>query len=389
MTPERWRQVEELYHAVLESDGQTRDVLLASAETDVRREVEGLLAQEGSLPGTSEPLLPSHTVIAPGLQVGPYQVESLLGKGGMGHVYRALDTRLGRAVAIKASHEPLNPRFEREARAISALNHPNICTLYDVGPDYLVMELCEGETLAAALKRGALPLPLCLDIAVQVAEAMRAAHSKGIIHRDIKPDNIFLSVSGQVKIMDFGLALLLERSRLTVSGTILGTPSYMSPEQARSQPTDRRTDVWALGVVLFEMVAGQRPFIGRDVSTVLARILHDRPPALSRGKERVPPFLQHVVEKMLAKNPGERYQHMDDLVVDLRGLRREMPDSASQPPAMAASAVAGSTNPETEPTITLVQASERAGNQEINHVKAIAGAAALVALAALAWWRWG
>ena len=210
MTPERVRQIEELYHAAREDRA-----VLAKADPDLRREVESLLAQDSSKTGMLDQpawagaagltnIDATATTITPGTQLGPYKIEGPLGAGGMGEVFRAVDTRLGRAVAIKITDKQFIARFEREARAISALNHPNICTLHDVGPNYLVMELCEGETLAARLKRGKLSLEDTLRYGVQIADALAAAHAKGIVHRDLKPGNIMVTKSG-VKVLDFGL----------------------------------------------------------------------------------------------------------------------------------------------------------------------------------------
>ncbi len=198
----------------------------------------------------------------------------------MGEVFRARDTRLGREVAIKVAHEEFSGRFLREARAISSLNHPNICTLYDVGPDYLVMELIEGES-----PKGPLPLEEALRFASQVADALDAAHEKGIIHRDLKPGNIKVKPDGTVKVLDFGLAKTLELTSgdpetsptmsvsLTRAGLIMGTAAYMSPEQASGRSVDKRADIWAFGVVLYEMLTGRRPFRGEDTPQILASVM--------------------------------------------------------------------------------------------------------------------
>src|SRR6266498_5014768 len=219
-----------------------------------------------------------------GNRLGPYEILALIGAGGMGEVYKALDTRLDRIVAIKVSKEQFSERFEREARAIAALNHPNICTLHDVGPNYLVMEYIEGATLA-----GSIPMAEALPIARQIAEALEAAHEKGFIHRDLKPANIKLTADGMVKVLDFGLAKAFDTEprnpssdpanspTLTISATragmILGTAGYMSPEQARGVPVDKRADIWAYGVVLYEMLTGREMFSGETVSDALAAVL--------------------------------------------------------------------------------------------------------------------
>src|SRR5579863_4707824 len=248
-----------------------------------------------------------------GDKLGPYEIVALIGRGGMGEVYRGTDTRLGRPVAIKVSQREFSDRFEREAQAISALNHPNICTLYDVGPNYLVMEFVEGEMLSTIIGRGPLPLDKALSYAIQIAGAVAAAHQKGVIHRDLKPGNVIVTPSG-VKVLDFGLAkfgtpgkpgqssesianianmpTMLE-SR-TGAGTILGTLHYMAPEQVEGKETDERSDIFSFGAVVYEMVTGQRPFSGDSHAAVMAALLKDqtapmnsRQPATPRALERV------------------------------------------------------------------------------------------------------
>src|SRR5438128_1868558 len=220
--------------------------------------------------------------LSAGTRLGPYEILSLIGAGGMGEVYKARDTRLDRIVAIKVSKEQFSERFEREARAVAALNHPNICALYDVGPNYLVMEYVEGPTLA-----GPIALVEALPIARQIAEALEAAHEKGFIHRDLKPANIKLTTGGKVKVLDFGLAKAFDTDSrisdpansptLTISATragmILGTAGYMSPEQARGVPVDKRADIWAYGVVLYEVLTGREMFCGETISDSLAAVL--------------------------------------------------------------------------------------------------------------------
>jgi serine/threonine protein kinase len=207
---------------------------------------------------------------AAGTQFGPYRIESTLGAGGMGQVYRALDTRLHRFVALKIAHEAFDERFEREARAIAQLNHPHICTLYDVGPDYLVMEVVEGQTLAALLARGALPLDIVLRYGAQMADALAAAHAKGIVHRDLKPGNVMLTKSG-VKVLDFGLAKTETDQTVTQTQGLLGTPAYMAPEQREGRAADARTDIYALGLVLREMGTGKK---SEDLQGLPAQFVH-------------------------------------------------------------------------------------------------------------------
>jgi serine/threonine protein kinase len=211
--------------------------------------------------------------LKPGAKLGPYEIVSAIGKGGMGEVWKARDPRLGREVAIKVSAQQFTDRFEREARAIAALNHSNICTLYDVGPNYLVMEFVAGPTLAERIAQGPIPLEEALPIAKQIADALEAAHEKGIVHRDLKPANVKIRPDGSVKVLDFGLAKSAEYAEVTadsptmmsVPGMILGTAGYMAPEQARGKKVDKRADIWAYGVVLYEMVTGKRLFEGETV----------------------------------------------------------------------------------------------------------------------------
>src|SRR5689334_789310 len=222
--------------------------------------------------------------IESGTRLGPYEVIALIGAGGMGEVYKAQDTRLDRFVAVKVSKEEFSERFSREARSVAALNHPNICALYDVGPNYLVMEFVEGQNLAG---------PLLLDTAVnyarQIAEALEAAHEKGIVHRDLKPANIKVTPAGSIKVLDFGLAKALSEDpvsgsmqdsptlsmAMTRAGMILGTAAYMSPEQAKGKPADRRADIWAFGVVLYEMLVGRQAFTGDTAAETLASVLKE------------------------------------------------------------------------------------------------------------------
>jgi serine/threonine-protein kinase len=219
-----------------------------------------------------------------GETIAHYRITAKLGEGGMGEVYRAHDPRLGRDVAIKFSREQFSERFEREARSIAALNHPNICHLYDVGPNYLVMELIEGEPL-----KGPLPIDTALKYAAQIADALEAAHERGIIHRDLKPANILITSGGVVKVLDFGLAKAAETpaSDPTISptitmsptraGMILGTAAYMAPEQARGKSVDKRADIWAFGCVVFEMLTGRQAFHGETTSDLLAAVIKEQP----------------------------------------------------------------------------------------------------------------
>ena len=254
--------------------------------------------------------------LAIGVRLGPYEIESAIGAGAMGEVYRARDTRLDRIVAIKQLTPEHRERFEREARAIAALNHPHICQVYDVGPDYLVLEYLEGEPL-----RGPLPADEVVRVAMQIAGALQAAHERGVLHRDLKPANIMLTPGGTAKLLDFGVAKQLERApdaTETLPGTLLGTPAYMSPEQIGGQPLDARSDVFSFGAVLYEVLSGRRPFAGETTSQVIAAILRDEPPPLA-----APPALDAVVRRCLAKPPAARYQSMADVRAALEATSRE------------------------------------------------------------------
>jgi serine/threonine protein kinase len=258
---------------------------------------------------------------SPGDKLGPYEILALIGKGGMGEVFRARDPRLNRDVAIKVSAERFSERFEREARAIAALNHPDVCHLYDIGPDYLVMELVEGPALAEKLKQGALPLEESLNIARQIADALEAAHEKGITHRDLKPGNVKVKSDGTVKVLDFGLAKIggtptpqtdnsptLNTGR-TEAGVILGTAAYMSPEQAKGSPVDHRADIYAFGAVLYEMVTGQRLHEGGTTTELLASVIKDQP-----QWDKVPPQIRKLLRQCLEKDPQKRLRHIGDVM---------------------------------------------------------------------------
>jgi tetratricopeptide (TPR) repeat protein len=291
MSAERFRQIAELYHAAREGTAGERAALLEQADPALRREVESLLAQPDSGELPDRPVIEnlpelledaSVTVLALGACLGPYRIESKLGEGGMGEVFRAVDTRLGRAVAIKVSHEQFSDRFEREARAISSLNHPNVCTLYDIGPNYLVMELVEGETIAARLKSGPLPSKTALLYASQIVAALVEAHARGIVHRDLKPGNIMVGKSG-IKVLDFGLAKSGQDETVTASHMIMGTPAYMAPEQRQGKTADARSDIYSFGCVLYEMLtraglsSGRRRIASRKLERIVSRCLEEDP----------------------------------------------------------------------------------------------------------------
>ena len=273
--------------------------------------------------------------LSTGDKLGPYEIVSPIGEGGMGEVYKARDTRLERTVAIKvlpehiAKREDLRARFEREARAVASLNHPNICTLYDIGSQdghgYMIMEYMEGETLAARIAKGAIPLDQALKYAAQIADALDRAHRAGVTHRDVKPPNIMLTRDG-VKVLDFGLAKATATlgseektlvAGLTTEGTILGTPQYMAPEQFSGKEADARVDIWAFGAVLYEMVTGQKAFQGKDYQSLLGAILATDPPPMS-VKPFTPAWLERMVRRCLTKDPEDRWQSMRDIVLELR-----------------------------------------------------------------------
>jgi serine/threonine protein kinase len=266
--------------------------------------------------------------LRPNERLGPYEILEPIGKGGMGEVYRARDPRMGRDVAIKVSAERFSERFSREVHAIASLNHPNVCTLHDVGPDYLVMELIEGPTLADRIAEGPIPLDEALPIARQICDALEAAHEKGIIHRDLKPGNIKLTLDGTVKVLDFGLAKVGDTPTVqsedsptltmppTQAGVILGTAAYMSPEQARGKPIDKRTDIWAFGVVFHEMLTGRRLFHGEDLTDTIAAVVREQ-----ADVSDAPALVRHVLEKCLEKDPRKRLRDISGVSLLLESSR--------------------------------------------------------------------
>ena len=262
-----------------------------------------------------------------GETIGSYHITAKLGEGGMGEVYRATDTRLGREVAIKVAKEQFSERFEREARAIAALNHPNICQLYDVGPNYLVMELVEGTPL-----KGPLPLDKAIEYAGQILDALDAAHKKGITHRDLKPANILVTKQG-IKLLDFGLAKQTDPLKetdvtraLTGQGQILGTLQYMSPEQLQGKEVDARSDLFSFGCVLYEMLTGKRAFEGESPASVIAAILEREPAALEVARP-----LDRVIRRSLAKDPDQRFQTARDLKAALSWALEQRPPQLNAP----------------------------------------------------------
>jgi tetratricopeptide (TPR) repeat protein len=339
--PERWQRIESLLDEMFERPAGERRAFLDEAcagDPEIRAHLEALLKADEEAEGFLA--TPAHEAAAAlltdtageaalfvGLELGPYRMLREIGAGGMGVVYEAEDSRLRRRVAIKlllpenSRDRAAKERFLREARAASALDDPNICTIHDVGEHdgrlYIVMAYYEGETLKERLARGPLPAAEARQVAVQVARALARAHEAGIVHRDVKPANVMLTRHRNVKVLDFGIAKMKGDSTLTRTGSSPGTPAYMSPEQVRGEPVDGRTDLWALGVMLYEMLAGRRPFPGDDQEIVLAAIRSREPEPLDRLRPEVPPELARTVAKALAKDPGDRYADAAELLADL------------------------------------------------------------------------
>ncbi len=374
MTPERYQQINRLFHEALEQTGEHRAEFLRQAcgdDQSLRLEVERMIAAHEhagnflNTPAFAPSLIHKEsaqerarqsgqqTGLIIGSEIGRYRILSKLGEGGMGVVFLAEDTILERRVALKLLPAEYTldrdrvRRFEQEARAASALNHPNIITIHEIGQadilgldlHFIAEEYIEGQTLRRRIRNGGLSLLDALDVAVQAANALHVAHATGIVHRDVKPENIMLRPDGFIKILDFGLAKLLEpettRSTLnmeysaplqslTAPGAILGTAAYMSPEQARGLDIDARSDIWSLGVVLYETLTGQAPFGGGTAADVIVSIIDREPPPLSRTASKTPPELERIVMKALAKNRDERYQTANDLAIDLKSLKRRL-----------------------------------------------------------------
>jgi len=360
-------KIEELYlQAMSRPEAERARFLEVACEGDeqLRPEVETLLAYQKkagqfvnapALDAAARTMGQSRNYRLVGNRLGPYEVLSLLGKGGMGEVYLARDTRLERKVALKVLPAELmdNPdrmkRFVQEAKAASRLNHPNIITIHEIdraeGIDFLVMEYVPGKSLDELIPRKGIALKKALPIAIQMAEALAAAHAAGIVHRDLKPGNVMVSESGQVKVLDFGLAKLTEGSKssrleptetiqfqsrsLTEEGTILGTVSYMSPEQAQGMSTDGRTDIFSFGAVLYEMLTGRRAFDGDSPASILSAILRDQPKPAAEIVQDLPRELDRMLSRCLRKDPDRRYQHAGDLKMDLQQVQEELASGAS------------------------------------------------------------
>ena len=353
MTRERWRQVEELYQAALDLLPEERNALLESADPELRATVVSIFAEEANAKtdGFSldrpawemhESLLEAMSAVSAGTQLGPYRIEQQIGSGGMGEVFRATDTRLDRSVAIKISAVQFSERFEREARAIATLKHPNIATLYDIGSgpsglSYLVLEYIEGPTLADLIGRGAIERSECRRMALEAAEAIEAAHDKGIVHRDLKPANIKLSEGKVVKILDFGLAKGMNEGQgglggdTTELGVILGTPSYMSPEQALGGAADRRSDIWSFGAIVGEMISGKRLFSGNTTSEILTSVVRGEPDLSGIPAEWLP-----LLNRCLTKDVRRRFQAIGEARIALEdGFRAKVDRKKSVTPWVA------------------------------------------------------
>src|SRR5580698_6440950 len=353
MEPERWSNVERIYHDAQQREAGERSAFLdqvCARDPGLRVEVESLLQYaEGSASPLDRPAVEAvaralaaqlsgddkgqRELPVDGL-IGQYRIVAKIGAGGMGEVYRARDFRLGRDVAIKvlpslfsADSDRLR-RFEQEARAAAALNHPNILAVFQMGTHegapYLVSELLEGETLREGIKRGPLPVRKAVDYGAQIARGLAEAHAKGIIHRDLKPENLFGTKDGRVKILDFGLAKLRQLQsgskqsspslkEQTETGMVMGTASYMSPEQVRGENVDYRADIFAIGSVLYEMLTGRRAFQKPTTPETMTAILNEDPPGISQITTSIPPALQRVVHRCLEKNPEQRFQSSSDL----------------------------------------------------------------------------
>lgn len=353
MTEDRWRRIEEIFHGALEQAPEERAGYIAAAcgtDSGLRKEVESLLAKDPSSPDLvfNNPTvdLPHSAInrLETGARLGPYEIESRIGAGGMAEVWKARDTRLGRPVALKISRTDFSRRFEQEARTVAALNHPHICTLYDVGPNYLVMEFINGKPLQEVIPGKGLPLSDALNYAGQIADALAAAHTAGIVHRDLKPGNIMVTEGNVVKVVDFGLARVVmpefskpsDPNPLTARGEIVGTVSYMSPEQAEGKNIDARSDVFSFGAVLYEMLTGARAFHGTSLASTLADIIHIDPRPASEIAGPLPRDLETLLARCLRKDPSRRWQTMADVRVALLDLKE---DSAARraiaPPAPA------------------------------------------------------
>jgi serine/threonine protein kinase/Tol biopolymer transport system component len=342
MTAERWAQIKSVFQAAVEVNDAERCTFVDEAcgsDTDLRREVMRLLEHHRHAISVEPPRDLS------GRTISHYKIIEKLGEGGMGVVYKAEDTKLFRTVALKflradsiGSEEP-KTRLLLEARAAASLDHPNICTVYDIeeaeGHTFLVMGHVNGVSLSDRIRQRPIPLGEALRIAAQIADGLHAAHESGIVHRDIKSANVFITEKGHVKIMDFGLAHLAAGTRITKTGTIMGTPAYMSPEQVRGADVDHRTDIWSLGIVLYEMITGRFPFRGESPQTIALAIQNEDAEPVTALRSGLPLDLDFIVDKALAKNRAERYQHVDEFRIDLETVSKRNASATSSNPRSA------------------------------------------------------
>jgi serine/threonine protein kinase/Tfp pilus assembly protein PilF len=426
MADDKWQKVREIFDAALRQQPEARaDFLRAACGDD-----ESLLAEVQSLFSSydkaedflatpavaqvAEMIEADQRTLETGQTVGPYEIIGPLGSGGMGEVYLAKDRRLGRQVAVKVLNEKYSgqeanlARFVQEAKAASALNHPNILVIHEIGEagdaPFIVSEFVEGQTLRAVLRERALSLAEVMDIALQAANALVAAHAARIIHRDIKPENLMLRPDGLVKALDFGLAKLVEppaldshdptfRQEQTASGVILGTANYMSPEQAKGERVDARTDIFSLGALLYEMVAGRAPFAGDSMAETLANVINMEAPPLARMAANVPEELQRIVAKMLRKDRQERYQTMRDALTDLKNLRENLASEAKLERAANSDPHATTVVEEaaTRDAPHITAATQRSFSQHVKRrsVAAVALAALLVGAVVFGWRYFG
>jgi eukaryotic-like serine/threonine-protein kinase len=349
MTPDRWQRLDRLFQSALEHETPQRGAFLDRAcagDSDLRRDVESLLLAHAGAGGFLES---GRTALEAGARLGRYEIKGPLGAGGMGEVYRAWDEGLGREVAVKvlprgAGYDPDRlRRFEQEARAVGRLNHPHVLAVYDAGQQdgapFIVCELLEGHTLRERLKDGPLPASRAADLTAQAARGLAAAHAQGIVHRDLKPENLFVTRDGRVKVLDFGLAKVgpaagygAPPSARTASGVLLGTLGYMAPEQARGETADHRSDIFALGAILCEMLTGRAPFRRATVAETLGAILRDDPAAELQGAPGVPDGLALVAGHCLEKQPDERFQSASDLAFQLDALAGSRTGPVVTPP---------------------------------------------------------
>ncbi|HKP38693.1 MAG TPA: protein kinase [Pyrinomonadaceae bacterium] len=429
MTPEKYEQLTELFHAVMETAPNKRAAFLdqiSAGDEDLRRELESLLIAEAAAPTHRPPddiaagLYQAQqdlgaavvNTLAPNTSLGHYEIRSLLGKGGMGEVYLAEDLRLHRKVALKilpvavASDKNRMRRFEQEATAAAALNHPHIAHIYEIGQShsilFIALEHIDGDTLRDKIHRDKAPLPKLLKYLIQVAEGLTKAHAAGIVHRDLKPDNIMITRDDYAKILDFGLAKLIEPQKLpglagrassegptaimaphSLAGTIMGTTGYMSPEQAQGKvkDIDQRSDIFSFGCILFEAVTGQKPFAAESIIKSLHKVVYASPPPIKDFNPTAPPDLQRIVRRCLAKDPDERYQTIKDLTIELKEVRQGINGAAELDRTPSLNRRETSRPPEIEESIQPASSAEYIVSEIRRYKKSLAIAFAILVIA--------